>query len=149
MKKVLSLAVLFAGISLATFAQENKDVQATAKKGRHHHRVERKMEKRTPEQVASFQTDRLAKSLQFTDEQRKAVYAVQLEQAQNNAKHRQEMKASREKLAAILTPEQKEKLKAGFKQHKRKDQRILKMRRGRALAPAAKEQPVTTNTPTE
>ena len=155
MKKVLSFAVLFAGISLATFAQENKDGQHAFKKGRKHHRMERKMDKRSAEEIAQFRTDRLDKSLKFTDAQRQEVYAVQLEQAQHAAKHREqmkamaaerrsEMKASREKMKNILTEEQQKQLKDRYASRHRDTKRTLKMRKGRALAPINKEQQADT-----
>src|SRR5690606_42021533 len=77
MKKALSLAVLFAGISLATFAQEHKEIdKRLIKKERKHPRMVKKMEKQTPEEIAKLKTERLDKQLKFTDAQRNEVYAV-------------------------------------------------------------------------
>jgi protein CpxP len=130
MKKVLSLAVLFAGISLATFAQEQKDTERSFKKERKHPRMERKIANRTPEEIAKMKTEQLDKRLKFTDAQRTEVYAVQLEQAKRAATHRdemrklqskwrEEMKGSQEKMGKILTPEQKEQLKESYAQRRK------------------------------
>ncbi|HLT86340.1 MAG TPA: hypothetical protein VKZ57_02045 [Sphingobacterium sp.] len=130
MKKVLSLAVLFAGISLATFAQEQKDTERSFKKERKHPRMERKIANRTPEEIAKMKTEQLDKRLKFTDAQRTEVYAVQLEQAKRAATHRdemrklqskwrEEMKGSQEKMGEILTPEQQQQLKESYAQHRK------------------------------
>lgn len=130
MKKALSLAVLFAGISLATFAQEQKETEPTFKRERKHPRMEKKITNRTPEETAKVKTDHLDKRLKFTDAQRAEVYAVQLEQAQQAAMHRdemkklqskwrEEMKGSQEKMGKILTPEQKEQLKESYAQRRK------------------------------
>ncbi|PRD48322.1 hypothetical protein [Sphingobacterium haloxyli] len=125
MKKTLSLAVLFAGISLATFAQEEKGTRRPITKDR-----KPRMEKRihgTPEEVAKLKTVRLDKHLKFTDAQRAEVYAVQLAQAKQAAVHREEMKNlhdrkrgdmkdSRAKMNEILTAEQKELLERSYAQ---------------------------------
>lgn len=126
MKKVLSLAVLFAGISLATFAQEQKETKRPIKKDRKP-RMEKTIERRTPEDMAKSKTERLDKQLKFTDAQRAEVYALQLEQAEQAAtyreemktlqgKLREEMKGSHEKMGKILTPEQQEQLKESYAQ---------------------------------
>lgn len=129
MKKALSLAVLFAGISLATFAQEQNETRRSPKKERKP-RMEKKMENHTPEQIAEAKTERLDKKLDFTEAQRAEVYAVQLEQAQRTVTQRkemkklhgdvrEEMKGSHEKMEKILTPEQKEKLKETYAQNRK------------------------------
>ncbi len=131
MKKALSLAVLLAGISLATFAQEQKDTERSFKKERKHPRTEKKIADRTPEEIAKVKTEHLDKRLKFTDAQRTEVYAVQLEQAEQAATHRnemkklqskwrEEMKGSQVKLGEILTPEQQQQLKESYAQ-RRKD----------------------------
>lgn len=130
MKKLLSLAVLFAGISVATFAQEQKDGDRPVRKERKHARHERQQEKRSPEEIAKLKTDRLDKALKFTDAQRKEVYSVQLDQAKRQVAHRADMKklqdkwreeakGSRQALAKVLTPAQQEQLKEKFAQGKR------------------------------
>ncbi len=130
MKKALSLAVLFAGISLATFAQEQKETDHTFKRERKHPRMEKKITNRTPEEMAKVKTEHLDKRLKFTDAQRAEVYAVQLEQAKRvvvhrdemkkmQSKWREEMKGSQEKMEKILTPEQKEQLKESYAQRRK------------------------------
>lgn len=127
MKKVLSLAVLFAGISLATFAQEQKDTERSFKGERKQPRMEKKITPRTPEEIAKMKTEHLDKQLKLTDAQRAEVYAVQLEQAKRVAAHRdemrklqskwrEEMKGSQEKMGEILTPEQQQQLKEKYAQ---------------------------------
>lgn len=127
MKKILSLTVLFAGISLAVFSQAQKENDKTHKRGREHPRIERKMTHRTPEEIAKAKTEDLDQRLKFTDTQRNEVYAVQLEQAKQTAAHRDEMKAlqskwreerkgSQAKLGEILTPEQQQQLKESYVQ---------------------------------
>lgn len=129
MKKVLSLAVLFAGISFATFAQEQVETKRPIKKDRKP-RMEKKMERRTPEEIAKWKTERLDKQLSFTDAQRSEVYAVQLEQAKQATMHRKEMKTlqgkrrkdmkgAHEKMAEILTPEQQQQLKESYAQRRK------------------------------
>lgn len=130
MKKALTLAVLFAGISLATFAQENKDTERSFKRERKHPRMEKKIADRTPEEIAKVKTEHLDKHLKFTDAQRTEVYALQLEQAKRAATHRdemkkmqskwrEEMKGSAEKMGQILTPEQQEQLKERYAQRRK------------------------------
>ncbi|WDF67822.1 hypothetical protein PQ465_16150 [Sphingobacterium oryzagri] len=130
MKKLASLAVLFAGISLATFAQEQKQGDRPVRKDRKHAAHERRMENRSPEEIAKVKTDRLGKELKFTDAQRKEVYSVQLEQAKRQVTHladmkklqdkwREEAKGSRQAMVKVLTPEQQELLKQKFAEGKR------------------------------
>lgn len=69
----------------------------------------------TPEKIAERMTERMAKELDLSDEQRKEVYALHLENARKRAdemkaqreKIKAEQKAQQEKLEAILSPEQK------------------------------------------
>lgn len=130
MKKTLSLAVLFVGIGLATFAQEQKDTERSFKRERKHPRTERKIANRTPEEIAKVKTEQLDKRLKFTDAQRTEVYSVQLEHAKQAVAHRdemkklqskwrEEMKDSQKKMGEILTPEQQQRLKESYA-HRRK-----------------------------
>lgn len=69
----------------------------------------------TPEKVAERMTEKMAKELALSEEQKKEVYALHLENATKRAdemkahreKVRQEQKAQQEKLEAILSPAQK------------------------------------------
>lgn len=130
MKKILSLAILFSGISLATFAQEQQHKERPVRTERKHTRHQRHMENRNPEEVAKLKTERLDKELKFTDKQRNAVYAIQLEQAKRQVEHRTAMKeiqtkwretskGAHQEMASVLTPEQqamfKEKVVEGRK----------------------------------
>jgi Spy/CpxP family protein refolding chaperone len=101
MKKILIIAVLVG----ATF------VQAQAQR--------RGNQEVNPEQLAERMTERMAEKLNLTDQQKEQVHALHLEEAQKrkaNLEARKEtmesMKAEREayreKIAAVLTPEQKE-----------------------------------------
>lgn len=155
MKKVLSLAVLFAGISLATFAQEQVDAKRPIKKDRKP-RMEKKIERRTPVEIAKSKTDRLDKELKFTDAQRAEIYAVQLEQAESAVAHRKEMKtlqgkrwedmkSSREKMGKILTSEQQEQLKESYAQ-RRKDKFDTPKREFRKRGMLKKQTPDTEKT---
>ncbi|GHE48510.1 hypothetical protein [Sphingobacterium griseoflavum] len=136
MKKILSLVILFAGIGLTTFAQEQPTVDSKANRERKHPRQERRVEHRSPEEVAKLKTDRLDKHLNFTDEQRAAVFAVQLDQAKRQIayrteisalqkKWRQEAKGTKQELAQILTAEQQNVLKEKFA-GERKDRMMRK-----------------------
>lgn len=132
MKKIVTMAMLFTGLSLATFAQENNNgVTDSSERGKKHHRQERIMEKKNPEEIAKIKTDRLDKELKFTDEQRAKVYAIQIEDAQKSAAyrdqmnairgtHRQEMKESHNKMSEVLTAEQNQALNDKFKTHKKR-----------------------------
>lgn len=74
----------------------------------------------TSEERAQKQTAQLAKKLELTKEQETKIYELNLAQIKNREENKQQdreqFKAEREKyqteLAAILTPEQQEKLKA-------------------------------------
>ena len=73
-----------------------------------------------PEKMAERMTQRMDEKLDLTEDQEKQIKALFLEQASNRKETQkergEEMKAAREahkqKLAAILTPEQKEKWEA-------------------------------------
>ncbi|KGE15746.1 hypothetical protein [Sphingobacterium deserti] len=122
MKKILSLAILFSGISLATFAQEQQSAERSVRKERKHVRHQRHAENRNPEEIAKMKTERLDKELKFTNKQRNEVYAIQLEQAKRQLAHRDTMKEMQQKwretskgmhqeMANVLTAEQQELLK--------------------------------------
>lgn len=136
MKKILSLAILFTGISVATFAQDKQQAERPVKQERKHARQERRMENRTPEEMAQMKTDRLDQELRFTDAQRKEVYAIQLDQAKRQYAHRAEMKqlqqkwreetkVSQNKLSSVLSAEQQSLLKEKFV-HGRKEKMMRK-----------------------
>ena len=70
---------------------------------------------RTPEAVAEQMADRMAEKLELNESQKKEIYDIQLQQAKERMAKREEVKedmtASRtthqEKIASVLTPEQK------------------------------------------
>src|SRR5690606_25174372 len=130
MKKNVLMAILFTGISLASFGQENTEVKVEGQKHRmrHAHR-EHTMKNKTPEQIATIKTERLDKQLKFTDQQREQVYAIQFEDAQKNVAFREQMNALREnysmerkgshdKLNELLDADQKQVLASKFKGHR-------------------------------
>ncbi|TDS16227.1 hypothetical protein [Sphingobacterium paludis] len=130
MKKILSLAILFSGISLATFAQEQQSTERPVRKERKHIRHQRSFENRNPEEIAKLKTERLDKELKFTDKQRNEVYSIQLEQAKRQVEHRAAMKEMQEKwretskgmhqeMASVLTAEQQELLKEKVEEGKK------------------------------
>ncbi|SEJ03064.1 protein of unknown function [Cyclobacterium xiamenense] len=101
MNKILIIAVLVG----ATF------VQAQAQR--------RGNQEVNPEQLAEKMTERMAEKLDLSEEQKEQVHALHLEEAQKRKAiweerkgEREAMKAEREafqeKIAAVLTPEQKE-----------------------------------------
>lgn len=69
----------------------------------------------TPEKIAERMTERMAKELDLSEEQKKEVYALHLANATKRAdemkahrkKIREAQKAQQEQLEAILSPEQK------------------------------------------
>ncbi|HLT08274.1 MAG TPA: hypothetical protein VK014_12160 [Cyclobacteriaceae bacterium] len=99
MKRVLWLIAVISFINFGAEAQQEQ----------------RKREPITPEKIAERMTERMAKELDLSDEQRKEVYAMHLENATKRAdemkaqraKMKAEQKAQQEKLEAILSPEQK------------------------------------------
>ena len=116
MKKALSFVVLFAGLGFLASAQDNTP---TVKKDMRHRdkAVQERFEKKSPEEVAKIRTERLDKTLKFTDKQRREVYAYNLDQAKkykDRAKARtadrkamrEEMNADRERFKKLLTPDQ-------------------------------------------
>lgn len=104
MKKLWLVVALFSFVILRSEAQKGDTAQVKA----------------GPEKIAERMTARMAETLDLSEEQRKEVYAIQLERATERI---QEMKARRDKmktrhqeeqkkLEAILTPEQKAKWEA-------------------------------------
>ena len=69
----------------------------------------------TPEKVAERMTERMAKELDLSEEQKKEIYGLHLENATKRAEEmkaqrermKADQKAQQEKLEAILSPEQK------------------------------------------
>ena len=144
MKKLLTLSALFVGLGFSAIAQDStKQVQPEVRqemKQKKHLKVDRKKEwvNKTAEEIAQLRTDRMDKSLEFTDEQKEQVYAYHLKQAGQRKAQIEEQKATRqarmeeakaqkEEFEKILTPEQKEKLseiaetkKGKFKKGERK-----------------------------
>ncbi|MHC8949251.1 hypothetical protein [Sphingobacterium hungaricum] len=119
MKKILVFGLTFLGISFASIAQEQVDSVKNTK-GKKHPRSE--FVNKTPEELAQMKTNRLDKELKFTEAQKKEVYALNLKTAQEQKlrfeqrkkemeARKQDLRASREYLLKILTPEQKELMK--------------------------------------
>ncbi len=116
MKKILSFAVLFAGLSFLASAQDDGTIEK--KDGRHRNKMtQTHFENKSPEEIAKTRTERLDKELKFTEAQRKDVYAYNLDQAKKFKQRadvqkkdreamRSEMKADQERFKNILTPEQ-------------------------------------------
>ena len=100
MKRVLWIIAVVSFINFGAEAQQEQ----------------KKREPITPEKMAERMTERMAKELDLSEEQKKEVFALHLENATKRAKEmkahrekiRQEQKAQQEKLEAILSPEQKE-----------------------------------------
>lgn len=126
--KVLTITALFVGLSLATFAQDStKRVQQENRKEvkhRKHFRNDRMSEK-SPEEIAKYKTDFQDKKLNFSEDQKKEVYAFHLDKAQKREVKRKEMLAEREikrkelklenqEFQQILTAEQKEIFEKGI-----------------------------------
>jgi len=130
MKKILTFAALFAGLSFAASAQQQDSVKKDRSevrqevKHRKHMRGDRmgRIDNKTPEEIAKMKTDRLDKELKFTEDQKKNIYSYHLDQAKKwKVKHEErkadrearknEMKTEREQFLKLLTPEQQEALK--------------------------------------
>lgn len=130
MKKILSFVVLFAGLGFLASAQDNGS--AVKKDIKHRGKVaHERFEKKTPEEIAKIRTERLDKTLKFTDKQRQDVYAYNLDQAkkykeraevqnENRKAVRDEMKADRERFNQLLTPDQQKILTEKYASHKGK-----------------------------
>src|SRR5690606_731929 len=128
MKKVFTLAALLTGISLATFAQEKIDTKRPIHKDRKP-RMEKKFDRRTPEEIALQKTDDLDEKLTLSEGQRAELYALPVDDARRTATHREEMekrqaewhedmKNTQKRIGAILTPEQQEQLKERYAQRR-------------------------------
>lgn len=106
MKKLLIIAMMFS-LSFAAFAQRGQQ-----------------REMPTPEKMAEMMTNRMAENLELSEDQKKKIYEIHLEnakkrQVERDARRtemeskRQEMTAQRQKqndqIEAVLTPEQKAK----------------------------------------
>lgn len=130
MKKIFTFVALFVGLGLVASAQENQTQEKKDGKFRGKFRQER-VEKKNPEEIAKIRTERLDKTLKFTDKQRADMYAYNLDQAKKFKERadvqqkqreavREEFKADREKFKSILTPEQQEILASKAKENKHK-----------------------------
>ena len=99
MKKLLMIAIIFS-LSFSAFAQKGQQREMS-----------------TPEQRADRMTTRMTEQLDLTEVQKKEIYNINLQNAQNRQvemeARRAEMEARRAemktRIEAILTPEQKEK----------------------------------------
>lgn len=99
MKRVLWMIALISFINFGAEAQQEQ----------------KKREPMTPEKVAARMTERMAKELDLSEEQKKEVYALHLENAAKRAEEmkvqrermKEDQKAQQEQLKAILSPEQK------------------------------------------
>ena len=134
MKHTALITLLISGMALSAAAQDRE------------HRTPK-----TAEEIAQMRTDRLTEQLTLTEDQQQEVYALNLESAQKMKaeraarrarmvemrkaraakmeERRAEMKASKDRLNEILTPEQREILTQ--KQAERAEKRkTLKMRKG-------------------
>jgi len=106
MKNVVMITLLISVFAFTAFGQRNRPNR----------------QPKSVEEVAKMRTDQLTKSLSLTDEQQKEVYTLNLERAEKmkaaredrstrGREIREEMKADRERLEKILTPQQRETLK--------------------------------------
>ena len=106
MKNAAMITLLVSAFAFTAFGQQSRT-----------HR-----QPRSAEEIAKMRTDHLTKSLSLTDAQQKEVYTLNLERAEKmkaaredraarGTEMREEMKADRERLEKILTPEQRETLK--------------------------------------
>lgn len=121
MKKILTLAVLFTGLSVASFAQDKSDNTRTDRRGGKSLKKEQVVSK-SAEDIAKIRTERLDKELKFTDKQRQEVYAYNLDQAKKLKQRseirrkerialKNEMKADRDRFKSLLTEDQQKVMK--------------------------------------
>ncbi len=140
MKKIFTFVALFVGMGLVVSAQENQTSAKKDGKFRGKHRQER-VEKKSPEEIAKIRTERLDKTLTFTDKQREDVYSYNLNQAKKFKERaevqkkdretlRNELKADREKFTSLLTPEQQTILAEKSKENRESRMRYNKERQG-------------------
>ncbi|HSI75268.1 MAG TPA: DUF4890 domain-containing protein [Lunatimonas sp.] len=102
MKKLLFIYTLSLGLIFTANAQQEKKTERP---------------ERTPEAIAERMADRMAEKLELSEAQKKSIYDIQLEQAKDRMAKREEMRkemqasrtAHQEKIAGVLTPEQKQK----------------------------------------
>src|SRR5690606_36689234 len=120
MKRVFTLAALLTGTSLVTVAQQKFDTKRLIHKDRKPG-MEKKFDRRTPEEIALQKTDHLDEKLTLSEGQRAEMYALQLDYAKRTATHREvmkkrqpewheDMKNTQKRIGAVLTPEQQEQL---------------------------------------
>ena len=106
MKNVAMITLLVSAFAFTAFGQQQRE----------------RRQPRSSEEIAKMRTEQLTKSLSLTEEQQKEVYTLNFERAEKmkaaredqsarGADMREEMKADRERLEKILTPEQRETLK--------------------------------------
>ncbi len=101
MKKTLFALALVATFSLSAFAQGAPDKE------------------HTPEQRAEKMTERMAKQLDLTEDQKTAVYDANFQMASSKEENRKSnMDKHDANMKVILTEEQYEKWKAARKEHK-------------------------------
>ena len=108
MKKTMFAVMMAAVMMIGTAAAQTQQPQRPQGE---------KREKPTPEQMAKFSTERMAKELNLTQEQQKQIYDYNLERINEASKKaqaaRSDMEAARksanEKMQKILTPEQYQK----------------------------------------
>lgn len=101
MKKLLFIYTLSLGLLLQANAQQEKKT---------------KRPERTPEAIAEQMADRMAQKLELNETQKKEIHDIQLQHAKDRMAKREGMKAAmqasqaahKEKIAAVLTPEQKQ-----------------------------------------
>lgn len=128
MKKTLLVIALCFSLGLMAFAQEKGDTSKRGVKARSKMTKER-VEKKTPEEIAKIRTEKLDKTLKFSDEQREEIYAYNLGQAKKHRERsqlekkrkeemRQEMKSDRERFNSLLTADQQKILNEKLVEHK-------------------------------
>ena len=91
----------------------------------------------TPEKVAERMTERMAKELDLSEEQKKEIYGLHLENATKRAEEmkaqrermKADQKAQQEKLEAILSPEQKARWEAKKSEAREKRSQWQEMKR--------------------
>ena len=128
MKKIIFTSVLALVVVFSTQAQERNQ------------RMRGMQDDRSAEEIAKSRTERLDKTLKFTEAQKEKVYALELEKAERFKENRKENKRNREDwrkqaendrqaLEKILTDEQKEIIKESR----------MSNRRGRHMQRGAKD----------
>lgn len=143
MKKVIVLAAFAMFAGFAASAQQQVQQTAPAQK------VERAQINRDPAKIAEMRTERLAKEVKLTDEQKKQVYDVYLKSAASRPAYTadardkmQQMHAEEEaNINKILTPEQANQYKdlQSKREAQRKEMMEKRMQRANVkAAPAVK-----------